>query len=166
MKRLYVITFLVALCAPLTVAGREAKLVRYPHYNHGQIAFTYLADIWTADEDGKNIKRITANKARDVYPRFSPDGKLIAFSSDRNGNVDVFIVSSDGGAVKQLTFHSADDTVLGWTPDSRAVLFASSRGDDFTGKLYTISIDGGIEQMPAPIWDERQLFAGRQKAGD
>ncbi|HXI92697.1 MAG TPA: S41 family peptidase [Blastocatellia bacterium] len=146
MKRLYALAFLVALCAPLTAAAREAKLVRYPHYNHGRIAFTYLADIWTADEDGKNIKRITANKARDVYPRFSPDGKWIAFSSDRNGNFDVFIVPSEGGNARQLTFHSADDTVLGWTPDSRAVLFASSRGDDFMGKLYTVSIEGGMER--------------------
>jgi tricorn protease len=146
MKRLYALAFLVVLCAPLTAAAREAKLVRYPHYNHGRIAFTYLADIWTADEDGKDIKRITANKARDVYPRFSPDGKWIAFSSDRNGNFDVFIVPSEGGNSRQLTFHSADDTVLGWTPDSRAVLFASSRGDDFMGKLYTVSTDGGIER--------------------
>ena len=145
MKKVYALAFLLALCAPAAIA-REAKLVRYPHYNHGRIVFTYLADIWTADEDGKNIKRITANKARDVYPRFSPDGKWIAFSSDRNGNFDVFIVSSDGGAVKELTFHSSDDTVLGWTPDSRQVLFASNRGDDFMGKLYTISIDGGMER--------------------
>ncbi|MFY9573468.1 MAG: biopolymer transporter Tol, partial [Blastocatellia bacterium] len=146
MKRLYALVFFLTLYAPITAAGREVKLARYPHYNHGRIVFTYLADIWTADEDGKNIKRITANKARDVYPRFSPDGKWIAFSSDRNGNADVFIVPSEGGAVKQLTFHSADDTVLGWTPDSRAVLFASGRGDDFTGKLYTVSIDGGMER--------------------
>ena len=146
MKRLYALAFLLALFAPQSVPGREAKLVRYPHYNNGRIAFTYLADIWTADEDGKNIRRITANKARDVYARFSPDGKSIAFSSDRNGNFDVFIVPSEGGNAKQLTFHSADDTVLGWTPDSRAVLFASSRGDDFMGKLYTVSVDGGLER--------------------
>ena len=146
MKRLYALAFLVALCAAPAAAAREAKLVRYPHYNHGRIVFTYLADIWTADEDGKNIKRITANKARDVYPRFSPDGKWIAFSSDRNGNFDVFIVPSEGGNPKQLTFHSGDDTVLGWSPDSRQVLFSSNRGDDFMGKLYTVSIDGGMER--------------------
>jgi tricorn protease len=146
MKRIYTLAFLIALCSPLTAAGGDAKLVRYPHYHHGRIAFTYLADIWTADEDGKNVKRITANKARDAYPRFSPDGRWIAFSSDRNGNFDVFVVPSEGGTPKQLTFHSADDTVLGWTPDSRAVLFASSRGDDFMSKLYTVSIDGGIER--------------------
>ena len=146
MKRIYALAFFVTFFLPLSAVGREAKLVRYPHYHHGRIAFTYLADIWTADEDGKNIKRITANKARDVYARFSPDGKWIAFSSDRNGNFDVFIVSSEGGSPKQLTFHSADDTVLGWTPDSREVLFAGGRGDDFAAKLYTVSIDGGMER--------------------
>src|SRR2546428_12930747 len=110
MKRLYALAFMLALCAPLTAAAREAKLVRYPHYHHGRIAFTYLADIWTADEDGKNIKRITANKARDVYPRFSPDGKWIAVSSDGNGNFAGFIVPSEGGTAKQLTFTSAGCT--------------------------------------------------------
>src|SRR5204862_980567 len=138
--------FLLIICAPLTALGREVKLVRYPSYNRGRIAFTYLADIWTADEDGKNVRRITANKARDVYPRFSPDGKWIAFSSDRNGNMDVFIMPAAGGAAKQLTSHSADDVVLGWTPDSLGVLFSSSRGDDFMPQLYTVALDGGMPQ--------------------
>ena len=146
MKKSRALIILVLLCAPLSALGREAKLVRYPHYHNGRIAFTYLADIWTADEDGKNIRRITVHKARDVYPRFSPDGKWIAFSSDRNGNLDVFVVPSEGGAAKQLTFHSADDTVLGWSPDSRSVLFSSNRGDDFAPKLYTVSLDGGMER--------------------
>ena len=53
MKRLYALAFLLTLCAPITGAGREVKLVRYPHFNHGRVAFTYLADIWTADEDGE-----------------------------------------------------------------------------------------------------------------
>ena len=145
--------FLLALCAPLTAAGREAKLVRYPHYHQGRIAFTYLGDIWTADEDGKNIQRLTANKARDVYPRFSPDGKWIAFSSDRNGNLDVFIIPSEGGAAKQLTFHSADDTVLGWSPDSRAVLFASQpRRRLHRQALHRRRSTAAWSAMPAPIW--------------
>ena len=103
-----------------------------------------MGDIWTADENGQNVRRITAHKARDVHPRFSPDGKWIAFSSDRNGNLDVFILPSEGGPARQLTFHSADDTVQGWAPDSRGVLFASQRGEDFMGKLYTVGIDGGM----------------------
>jgi tricorn protease len=150
MKRSYAFACLLALCLPLGVAAREAKLVRYPHYHQGRIAFTYLADIWTSDEDGKNIRRITVHKARDVYPRYSPDGRWIAFSSDRNGNLDVFIIPSEGGAAKQLTFHSADDTVLGWTPDSREVLFGSQRNEDFAAKLYTVSLEAAVERNAGP----------------
>jgi len=120
--------------APLRSAA-EARLVRYPDYHAGRIAFTYLGDIWTADENGQNVRRLTVHKARDVYPRFSPDGKWIAFSSDRNGNLDVFIVPTTGGTPKALTFHSADDSVLGWTPDSKAVLFASNPPRIFRGRL-------------------------------
>src|SRR5215216_5049448 len=149
MKRLYALAFLVLLCAPAAF-GKEAKLVRYPHYHQGRIAFTYLGDIWTASEDGTNVRRITVHKARDVYPRFSPDGRWIAFSSDRDGNLDVFIIPSEGGAAKQLTFHSADDTVLGWTPDSREVLFASQRSEDFAAKLYTVSLDAKVERNAGP----------------
>jgi tricorn protease len=124
----------------------EAKLLRYPHYHAGQIAFTYLGDIWTADEQGKNIRRVTVHRARDVYPRFSPDGRWLAFSSDRNGNLDVYIIPVGGGAAKPLTTHSADDTVLAWSPDSKRVLFASNRAEDFGAKLYTVELDGGMPQ--------------------
>src|SRR4051812_4429718 len=128
----------LTLLAGALAFGREAKLVRYPHYHNGRIAFSYLGDIWTADDSGSNIQRITANPARDVYPRFSPDGKWIAFSSDRKGNLDVFVVPVAGGQPKQLTFHSGDDNVLGWSPDSHSILFSSQRGDDFMAKLYTV----------------------------
>jgi tricorn protease len=144
MKKLYALAFLLVLAAPHATAAREAKLVRYPHYHQGRVAFTYLADIWTADENGQNARRITVHRARDVYPRFSPDGRWIAFSSERSGNLDVFIIPTEGGTARQLTFNSADDTVQGWTPDSRSVLFSSNRGEDFMGKLYTVSIDGGM----------------------
>jgi len=130
--------------------GREAKLVRYPSYWNGRIAFTYLGDIWSADESGQNVQRLTVNKARDAYPKFSPDGKWIAFSSDRNGNLDVFIIASGGGTAKQLTYHSADDTVLGWTPDGRGVLFSSQRGEDFMAQLYIVSVDGGMPTKAGP----------------
>src|SRR5262245_53557735 len=146
MKPIHTLGLLLACCLPFAAIGREVKLVRYPHYFQGRVVFTYLGDIWTADESGQNIKRITVHKARDVYPRFSPDGKWIAFSSDRNGNLDVFITPAEGGSAKQLTFHSADDVVQGWTPDSRAVLFASQRGEDFMGKLYTVNVTDAKEQ--------------------
>ena len=155
MKKLYPVALtlfvsLSILAFTSVVLAREAKLVRYPSYSNGRIAFTYLGDIWTADENGQNIQRLTVNKARDAYPRFSPDGKWIAFSSDRNGNLDVYIIPSTGGTPKQLTHHSADDTVLGWTPDGTGVLFSSQRGEDFMGLLYVVNVNGGMPWRAGP----------------
>lgn len=140
----------IGLLCIFTASAREAKLTRYPSYHQGRIAFSYMGDIWIADEDGANVQRLTVHAARDIYPRFSPDGKWIAFSSDRNGNLDVYIIPSHGGEAKQLTYHSADDNVLGWTPDSRSVLFSSQRGEDFMPRLYIVSIDGGMERNAGP----------------
>ena len=134
----------IFLFAAISAFGREARLVRYPHYHNGRIVFSYLGDIWTADENGQNVQRLTVNRARDVYGRFSPDGKWIAFSSDRNGNLDVYLIPAGGGQVKQLTHHSADDTVLGWSADSRSVMFSGNRGEDFMPQLYLVSTEGGM----------------------
>ena len=132
------------LVAATPAFGREARLVRYPHYHNGRVVFTYLGDIWTADDNGQNVQRLTVNRARDVYGRFSPDGKWIAFSSDREGNMDVYLIPVGGGQAKQLTNHSSDDTVLGWSADSRSVLFVGNRGEDFTPQLYLVSTEGGM----------------------
>jgi tricorn protease len=149
MRRILPCMALLLGLAPLATA-REARLVRYPDYHAGKIAFAYLGDIWTADEDGKGVQRLTVHKARDVYPRFSPDGRWIAFSSDREGNMDVFVIPAAGGAVRRLTIHSADETVLDWTPDGKGVLFASQRGEDFMGKLYVVPVDGGLPRDAGP----------------
>src|SRR4051812_38954721 len=73
-------------------AAAPVKLARHPDYHAGKITFSYLGDIWTANEDGTAVHRLTDNIAREIYPRFSPDGKWIAFSSNRYGNNDVFVV--------------------------------------------------------------------------
>jgi tricorn protease len=135
---------------PFAVPAREAKLVRSPDYHAGTVAFAYLGDIWTADEDGTNVRRLTVHKARDIAPRFSPDGRQIAFSSDREGNMDVYVIPSEGGAVRRLTVHTADETVLEWTADGKGILFASQRGEDFMGKLYVVSIEGGLPRDAGP----------------
>jgi tricorn protease len=159
MKKLYPLALVLIVFTASVVFAREAKLVRYPSYSNGRIAFTYLGDIWTADENGGNIQRLTVNKARDAYPRFSPDGKWIAFSSDRNGNLDVFIMPANGGTAKQLTHHSADDTVLGWAPDGTGVLFSSQRGEDFMGLLYVVSVNGGMPWRAGPDMGNAASFS-------
>jgi tricorn protease len=137
-----------------TWAAAEVKLLRHPSYHNGKVAFSYLGDIWVANEDGSNPQRLTVHKARDVYPRFSPDGKWIAFSSNRYGNYDVFVIPAEGGYPARLTFNSAADIVVGWTADSKKVLFQSSRGLMYPGipNLYEVPLEGGLEHAVPTDW--------------
>ena len=143
-----------ALLMPALMLG-QARLLRHPSYSNGKVAFSYLGDIWTAKEDGSGVVRVTDHKAREVYPRFSPDGKWIAFSSNREGNYDVYVIPVAGGKAKQLTFHSADDNVVGWTPDGKSVIFTSSRNMGVfpnVATLLTVSVDGGMEKPVETDW--------------
>ena len=142
----------VALTNPSSAA--EIKMARHPDYHEGKITFSYLGDIWLAQEDGSNPRRVTVHKAFDSHPRFSPDGKWIAFSSNRYGDSDVFVIPAEGGSARRLTFHSAPDTVVGWSRDSKRVLFSSARGRVFPGipSLYEVSVDGGLEQPLPTDW--------------
>ncbi len=122
------------------------KFARFPHVaNDGRIAFTYQDDIWVADADGGDPRRLTAHIARDIGPRFSPDGRWIAFTSNRMGNNDVFVVPASGGEPRQLTYMSIDDQALYWTPDGKEVVFTSARGPRPWGSpLYRVALDGTI----------------------
>ena len=125
--------------------------MRYPSYSNGRIAFTYLADIWTADENGQNIQRLTVNKARDAYPRFSPDGKWIAFSSDRNGNLDVFLMPAAGGTGEAVNLalsgrHGAG-LDAGWEGHS---LQQPARTKTSWVCFYVVSVDGGMPWRAGP----------------
>jgi len=146
---------IAALCVIPTVSQAQVKLLRHPTYSKGKVAFSYLGDIWIANEDGSQVQRLTDNKARDIYPRFSPDGASIAFSSNREGNDDVYVIPVSGGKPRQLTFHSANDTVLGWSPDGKKILFSSGRAKGAfpsVSTLWEVSVEGGIEQPLPTDW--------------
>ena len=150
---------LILVCASILVscqllAAENARLLRHPSYHDGKIAFSYLGDIWVVSEKGGQPARLTVHTARDVYPRFSPDGKWLAFSSDRYGNYDVFLMSAEGGTPKRVTFHSAQDIAVSWTPDSKKILFQSVRGEFFPGipGLYQVSVEGGLPERVPTDW--------------
>src|ERR1700732_4956118 len=105
-----------------------------------QVAFSYLGDIWTVETIGGIARPVTMHEAHDIAPCYSPDGRLIAFSSNRFGSYDVFVVSAQGGKPRRLTYDSAVDFVCGWSPDGKTILFASTRSTDFPHgyELYTI----------------------------
>jgi tricorn protease len=157
------ISVLFALaCLFSSAVQAEVKLLRHPTYSKGRVAFSYLGDIWIARENGSDILRLTDNKARDVYPRFSPDGSLIAFSSNRDGNYDVFVIPVTGGKPRQLTFHSADDNVVGWSPDGKKVLFTSVRGKGAfptVMTLFEIPVEGGTEHPVATDWGSSASYS-------
>ncbi len=109
------------------------------------VAFSYLGDIYTVETIGGTARAITSHPAHDINPVFSPDGRFIAFSSNRHGSYDVFVSSARGGKPKRLTFDSATDMVSGWTPDGKHVLFASTRSTAFPAnwELYSVPVEGG-----------------------
>ncbi|MBM3811281.1 MAG: biopolymer transporter Tol [Acidimicrobiia bacterium] len=133
----------------------QVKVLRHPTYSKGRVAFSYLGDIWSAKENGTGVERLTVHRSRDIYPRFSPDGASIAFSSNRDGNYDVYVMPAAGGKPTQLTFHSADDNVLGWTPDGKKILFQSGRAKGAfptVATLFLVSVDGGLEEPVPTDW--------------
>ena len=142
----------IACCgAAATIAqARPVLFARTPHVSQGKLVFSYHGDIWIANADGANPLRLTANLARNTFPRLSPDGRWVAFTSNRMGNDDVWVMPASGGEPRQLTFFSGGDAVLGWTPDGQRVLFSTSRGPGAWGSpLYTVSKDGGLpESLP------------------
>jgi tricorn protease-like protein len=125
-------TLMGAESAGPTLAQGQARLLRQPSYSKGKIAFSYLGDIWIVSENGSELHRLTDHSARDMMPRFSPDGKLIAFSSNRDGNHNVYVVPASGGKPRQLTFQSAEDVVVGWKPDGRRILSARRATKEFS----------------------------------
>lgn len=150
LRQLLVASSLLGIAA--SVAADPIRFARYPHVsNDGTIAFTYHGDIWLANADGSNPRRLTAHVARDINPRFSPDGRWVAFSSNRMGNNDVYVVPVTGGEPRQLTWHSGEDAVLYWMPDGKGIVFSTSRGANPWGApLHVVPIDGGLP-VPLPM---------------
>jgi tricorn protease len=145
------VTFAGTFGRPDLHAQPSAEPIKFAHAPHiandGRITFSYHEDIWIADASGANARRLTANVGTDTAPRFSPDGRWIAFTSNRTGNNDVFIIPSAGGEARQLTYFSGDDQVLYWMPDGQSILMSSSRGPGaFGSPLYRLPIDGTPEE--------------------
>jgi len=146
------LALLLLACAPRTFA-QETRLMRYPDVSRDHIVFTYAGDLWIVPRAGGQARRLTAHPGDEIFPKFSPDGKQIAFTGDYDGNVDVYVMPSDGGEPRRLTYHPAADNVLGWTPDGKKILFRSNRFSqppDIT-RLFLISPEGGNpEMLPVP----------------
>src|SRR3984893_4767095 len=125
----------------------DTRLLSEPAISADRIAFIYAGDLWTADRDGRSVRRLTSDVGAESSPAFSPDGKWIAFSAQYEGNVDVYIVSAEGGVPRRLTWHPGADIVQGFTADGTAVLFTSPRAVHTLRyrQLFTVPVAGGVD---------------------
>jgi tricorn protease len=153
---LFVASIAVGLAPTARTAGgpdiADTKMLTQPAVSADHVAFIYAADLWVADLDGRNVRRLTADLGRESNPAFSPDGTLLAFSAQYDGNTDVYVVPVAGGVPRRLTWHPGADLVQQFTPDGTAVMFTSARAvhtNRYT-QLFTVPVAGGIEE-PLPI---------------
>ncbi|MGC2230359.1 MAG: PDZ domain-containing protein [Candidatus Acidiferrum sp.] len=133
------------------------RLLRYADISKDNVVFVYAGDLWIASREGGAARRLTSHVGEELFPKFSPDGKWIAFTGEYDGNPDVYLISAEGGEPKRLTYHPSDDIVLGWTPDGKDILFRSNRFNEPLGRstrLYLISPQGGSPRaLPVPRGD-------------
>ncbi len=131
---------------PLSAQAQETKLLRDPALSDTAMAFVYAGDIWIANTDGSNPRRLTSHPGDERDPIFSPDGTKIAFTADYDGNDDVFVIAADGGQPQRLTWHPGADTAVDWAPGGNAVAMVSAREvrSGRSGQLYHVGLNGGL----------------------
>jgi tricorn protease len=132
---------------------KDTRMLAQPAMSANNIAFIYAEDLWIANTDGSQPRRVTVDEGIESDPYFSPDGKMIAFSAQYDGNTDVYIIPVEGGIPTRLTWHPGTDIVRGFTPDGLNVLFASPRAV-FSGRylqFFLVPVKGGYPtQLPIP----------------
>ncbi len=158
MQNFRVLTLVVLLV--LLIVGyayaEEGRLMRFPDIHKDKVVFVYAGDLWLVSSQGGMARKLTSHPGAELFPKFSPDGKLIAFTGAYDGNADVYVIPTDGGEPHRLTYHPGawgssgavqiDDWVLDWYPNGKTILFRSSRESFPTSKLFRIGIDAGFPE--------------------
>lgn len=158
------IVFLGILCLPaFSYAADQARLLRFPSTNGSEIVFSYAGDLYKVPVEGGEACRLTSHVGYEIFPKYSPDGRTIAFTGQYDGNTEVFTIPSEGGEPLRVTYtatNSRDDLgdrmgpnniVMTWTPDGSRIVYRNRIGSSFTGRLKSVSQDGGLsEEIPLP----------------
>ena len=162
MKKL-ILSLLAGAVSTAMVFAEEARLLRFPTTNGTDIVFSYAGDLYKAPLAGGPAVRLTSHEGYEMFAKFSPDGKTIAFTGQYDGNTEVYSIPVTGGSPVRLTWTSTNgrddlgdrmgpnNIVMGWKPDGKSILYRNRIGDGFEGKLWTVPVQGGDSQcLPLP----------------
>jgi tricorn protease len=142
--------------APIAQDRPTNRLLRFPDVHGERIVFTYAGDLWISNTTSGVTRRLTSSSGTEGSAKFSPDGKLIAFSAQYDGAGDVYVIPVEGGEPTRLTFDPEPDNVLDWTPDGK-IAYASTHGSitNRQARLYHLSPKGGLP-ISTPIHEVGQ----------
>ena len=147
------LVMLVILSASAAFAAEpHAGMLRYPDVSSSQIAFVYANDIWLVPKQGGMATPLASPPGQERFPRFSPDGKTIAFMGNYDGNTDLYTIPVSGGTPFRVTHHPASEVLTDWTADGRLIFFGfTMQPHPRTREMFTVSAKGGLpEKMPVP----------------
>ncbi|MCF8218884.1 MAG: PDZ domain-containing protein [Bacteroidales bacterium] len=154
-------TLVLALLPLFLLSQESTRLLRFPDISDGQIAFSYAGDLYLVDENGGTARKITTDEGYEMFPRFSPDGKQLAFTGQYDGNTEVYLMKSDGSEPTRLSYTATlnrdevsdrmgpNNIVMDWKPNGEEIVFRSRKKsfNAFVGQLYSISAEGGMEEQ-------------------
>jgi len=155
LKVLFMVLSLIPLCLD---AQDGARLLRFPAVHGNQLVFTYAGDLYTVATRGGVARKLTSHEGFEMFAHFSPDGKMLAFTAQYDGNTEVYVMPAEGGVPKRLTYTATlgrddisdrmgpNNIVMGWTPDGKQVIYRSRKQsfNDFVGQLYLVPVEGGL----------------------
>jgi tricorn protease len=158
--------FILAATAFFSVsAQQEARLLRFPAIHGNQLVFSYAGDLYSVPSQGGVARKITTGDGYEMFARFSPDGKQLAFTAQYDGNTEVYVMPASGGEPVRLTYTATlrrddisdrmgpNNITLTWK-DNENIVYRSRKQsfNDFKGKLFLISVKGGLsEELPLPV---------------
>jgi tricorn protease len=164
-RKIRLLAVIVFLCfCRAAFAQEEARLLRFPTIHDNQVVFCYAGDLYTVDAGGGTARKLTTSPGYEMFPRFSPDGRHIAFTGQYDGNTEVYVMPAEGGVPRRVTYTatlSRDDIsdrmgpnnlVMTWK-DNDHIVYRSRRWsfDDFKGQLFLANIQGSLDDKPLPF---------------
>jgi len=144
-------------------AAEEARLLRFPATNGTEIVFSYAGDLYKVSVNGGTAQRLTSHVGYEMFPRFSPDGKTIAFTGQYDGNTEVYTIPVTGGEPLRITYTATNrrddlgdrmgpnNMVMTWHPNGQQIVYRNRISSSFDGKLYQVNKGGGLSDViPLP----------------